>query len=248
MFFINFLKKYLITSQIFVSLCASLLGSFVLLEQESYQNNIFLLLFLTFWNGYLFTVFRKRTNAVNYSVIVFIVLSIIHLLFYSFFTYLKWLLIILIGIIYNADLFKIKIREFSLIKTFYVGFVWSLTISFYALPTFNLAWFFIVFLFVSGITFPFEIRDMEKDSFRTLPKAIGIKNTKILSFIFISVSGIIAYYFLHLNFSIQWLMTTILALIFILFVNQKRPDLYFSFFIESLSAMPFIIYWMTNTF
>jgi hypothetical protein len=34
------------------------------------------------------------------------------------------------------------------------------------------------FLFTSAITFPFEIRDLGRDPFPTLPKAIGIKTLK----------------------------------------------------------------------
>lgn len=242
--FVEVFKKYLISSQIFVSICAASLGSFVMLEQEAYQNYSFWILFFTFWNGYLFTIFRKRKIAVWMSFMGFVLLSFFQLIFIDIQTYFKWLIAIFIGLLYNADIFGIRIREFSLIKTFYVGFVWALFLTFYPLPHFSGSWFLMIFLFVCGITFPFEIRDINKDPFLTLPKAIGIRNTKILSLIFLISSGIIGLHSLQLAYSIPWFCSILLAITLVLFSHQKRTNLYYSFFMESLSLMPLVLYWI----
>ena len=246
--FINVLKKLVIKSQFYVSFCATLLGTFVLKEQESYQNSLAVVLFLTFWNGYIFTVFHKKKDAifinlVGFALITFLIFNFINLEFF-----IKWLIILLLGSLYTANFFKLNFREFSLIKTFYVGFVWAMSLVWLPLEHFHLAWFMIIFFFVSGITFPFEIRDLERDQFPTLPKVLGVKNTKYLSYLFLFLSSILAINFIRLNFALAFLFTSIIAMILAYFSDRKRPDWYYSFLLESLSALPLFFYELTKIF
>ena len=219
---INVLKNLVLKSQFYVSFCATLLGIFVLKEQESYQYSLAVVLFLTFWNGYIFTVFHKKKDAVFWNLVGFIFISFLIFKFLNFEFYFKWLIVLFLGLLYNADFFNINIREFSLVKTFYVGFVWAMTLVWLPLEHFNLEWFFIIFFFVSGITFPFEIRDLERDGFITLPKKIGIQNTKYLSYIFLFLSSVLAAYFLKFDFAISFFLTSIFAFTLIYFSDKKR--------------------------
>jgi hypothetical protein len=50
-------------------------------------------------------------------------------------------------------------------KNLYVGLVWAMSLVWLPLENFHLAWFLIIFLFTSAITFPFEIRDLEETLF-----------------------------------------------------------------------------------
>ena len=226
---INVLKNLVLKSQFYVSFCATLLGIFVLKEQESYQNSLAIILFLTFWNGYIFTVFHKKKDAIFINLVGFALITFLIFTFINLEFFIKWLIILLLGSLYNADFFKLNFREFSLIKTFYVGFVWAMSLVWLPLNNENLCidfsslfssdfircfinsslrdfpihWFFIIFFFVSGITFPFEIRDLERDQFPTLPKVLGVKNTKYLSIIFLLFSGILAYINLEKKFYIK---------------------------------------------
>lgn len=240
------LKKIFLKSQLYVSLCASLLGIFVLKEQEFYQINFALVIFLTFWNGYLFTIFHKKKTALLINFIGFLLISFLILYFINIDFYYRWIIVLILGALYNADIFNINVREFSLLKTFYVGFVWPLTLVFLPLQNFNWSWFFIIFLFVSAITFPFEIRDMDRDPFPTIPKVIGIKNTKILSIIFLLSSGILAYFYLQKDFAMAWLITVLISIISIIFSGKKRSYEYYSIYLESLSTMPMLIYFILN--
>ena len=271
---INVLKNLVLKSQFYVSFCATLLGIFVLKEQESYQYSLAVVLFLTFWNGYIFTVFHKKKDAifinlVGFALITFLIFNFINLEFF-----IKWLIILLLGSLYNADFFKLNFREFSLIKTFYVGFVWAMSLVWLPLNNENLCidfsslfssdfircfinsslrdfpihWFFIIFFFVSGITFPFEIRDLERDGFITLPKKIGIQNTKYLSYIFLFLSSVLAAYFLKFDFAISFFLTSIFAFTLIYFSDKKREDVYYSFLMESLSLLPLFFYELTKIF
>ena len=246
--FINLLKKLFLKSQLYVSFCATLLGAFVLKEQEAYQISLLVILFLTFWNGYFFTVFHKKKDAIFWNLVGFIFISFLIFKFLNFEFYFKWLIVLFLGLLYNADFFNINIREFSLIKTFYVGFVWAMTLVWLPFENFYLAWFFIIFLFVSGITFPFEIRDLERDGFITLPKKIGIQNTKYLSYLFLFLSSVMAIKFLKLEFAISFFFTSIFAFILIYFSDKKREDIYYSFLMESLSLLPFFFYELTKIF
>ena len=244
--FINLLKKLFLKSQLYVSFCATLLGAFVLKEQEAYQISLLVILFLTFWNGYFFTVFHKKKDAIFWNLVGFVIISFIIFKFLNFEFYFKWLIVLFLGLIYNADFFNLNLREFSIIKTFYVGFVWAMTLVWLPFENFHLAWFFIIFFFVSGITFPFEIRDLERDDFITLPKKIGIQNTKYLSYLFLFLSSVLATYFLIFDFAISFFLTSIFASILIYFSDRKREDWYYSFLMESLSLLPFLIYFILN--
>ena len=246
--FINLLKKLFLKSQLYVSFCATLLGAFVLKEQEAYQISLLVILFLTFWNGYFFTVFHKKKDAIFWNLVGFVIISFLIFKFLNFEFYSKWLIVLFLGLLYNADFFNINIREFSLIKTFYVGFVWAMSLVWLSFENFHLAWFIIIFLFVSGITFPFEIRDLERDGFITLPKKIGIQNTKYLSYLFLFLSSVMAIKFLKLEFAISFFFTSIFAFILIYFSDKKREDIYYSFLMESLSLLPFFFYELTKIF
>ena len=264
---INVLKNLVLKSQFYVSFCATLLGIFVLKEQESYQNSLAVVLFLTFWNGYIFTVFHKKKDAIFINLVGFALITFLIFTFINLEFFIKWLIILLLGSLYNADFFKLNFREFSLIKTFYVGFVWAMSLVWLPLNNENHCsdfsslfssdfircfinsslrdllnpWFFIIFFFVSGITFPFEIRDLERDQFPTLPKVLGVKNTKYLSYVFLIISSILAVQFLKLHFAIAYAITLIFGIILSYFSDKKRPDWYYSFLLESLSALPFLI-------
>ena len=264
---INILKNLVLKSQFYVSFCATLLGIFVLKEQESYQNSLAVVLFLTFWNGYIFTVFHKKKDAIFINLVGFALITFLIFTFINLEFFIKWLIILLLGSLYNADFFKLNFREFSLFKTFYVGFVWAMSLVWLPLNNENLCidfsslfssdfircfinsslrdfpihWFFIIFFFVSGITFPFEIRDLERDQFPTLPKVLGVKNTKYLSIIFLLFSGILAFIYLEKKFAISFGITIVISIILAIFSSKKRQDWYYSFLLESLSALPFLI-------
>lgn len=266
--FINLLKNILLKSQFYVSFCATTLGIFILKEQESYHFPLVMVLFLTFWNGYLFTVFHKRKDAIFVNLVGFIIISFLIFEFLNFEFYIKWLIVLLLGFIYNADFLNINLREFSVIKTFYVGFVWAMSLvwlpfnnnhfifqfdsisilSFIksSLRDFPFYWFFIIFFFTSAITFPFEIRDLERDDFITLPKKIGINNTKYLSYLFLFTSSVLAAKFLQFDFAIAIFLTTLFSSILVYFSGEKQKDWYYSFLMESLSLLPFLFYFILN--
>ena len=239
--FLNLVKNILLKSQFYVSFCATFLGVFVLQEQESYHFPLAMILFITFWNGYLFTVFHKKKMAILVNVVGFLIINLIIYQFIDIHFYIKWLIVLFLGFIYNADFMNVNLREFSIIKTFYVGFIWAISLVWLPLESFNWSWFFIIFFFISAITFPFEIRDLKRDQFITLPKKIGIENTKILSYFFLILSAILAFNTLKPIYAFSFLGTCVFATVLVYFSSEKQKDCYYSFLMESLSTLPFLI-------
>ena len=95
-----------------------LLGVFILQEQESYQNTLAFILFLTFWNGYFSPFITEENFAKIWNILGFVLISSILLKYFDLNFYLKWLIVLILGFIYNADFLNINLRQFSLVKTF----------------------------------------------------------------------------------------------------------------------------------
>jgi hypothetical protein len=64
--------------------------------------------------------------------------------------------------------------------------------------------------------------------------------------IFLLFSGVLAFIYLERNFAISFGITIVISIILAIFSGKKRDDLYYSFFLESLSALPFLIYFILN--
>lgn len=106
-----------------------------------------------------------------------------------------------------------RLRDIGLIKIFLISFVWAFTGSF--LPAANagesifspasVILFSAQFLFIFGITLPFDLKDMENDSMhgvRTLPHYLGEDATYTLAFVSLFISAL-----LH-----QWLQRGLLEI------------------------------------
>lgn len=92
----------------------------------------------------------------------------------------------------------------------------------------------IQFLYIIGLTIPFDIRDLEYDEKekKTIPQVIGIKKSIILSIVLIAISGI-----LHLIwFKNFWLVGIIyiFSILTISFSNNRRTELFYVFWIDGL--------------
>ena len=103
------------------------------------------------------------------------------------------------------------------------------------------------FLFVFAITIPFDIRDLQHDigKLKTIPLFLGEKKAKRIANMMILVCMIISIF--------QYIQNTItasnfLALILLYFLtvvmitksNKKNNEIYFSFWVESLSFFSYL--------
>lgn len=237
------LKKYVIGFQIFVSVCGTFLAAFFMLERQNLNFSTLFLIFLTFWNGYLYTKFQncKYFN----KILIFNILTGIICLIIIYFNqeeigFFKWISIVVLGLFYNSKFLENTIRKLPLLKIFYVGLTWALVCSWLIFPIFSVPVFFISWLFVTALVLPFDIRDMNDDEVITFPKVIGIQNTKYFAYLLIFISLMVSIFYLKTEFSLALFLTSVFTSILIYFSKTTNHDAYFSFWVELCSALPFL--------
>lgn len=239
---LNLLKKAIVESQIFVSLCGTGLAVFFMMEQRVFRWPTVILIFITFWNGYIYTKYQhskhlKKTLIINVlsgmlSLLIIDLNPEIHIS--------KWLLITVLGLLYNSFFLEKFVRNIPLLKVFYVGFTWALVCSWLILPVFSWPVFLISWLFVTALVLPFDIRDMDDDAVVTFPKIIGATNTKYLAYSLISISLLASILWLKIEFSLAFFLTSVFTFVLIYFSENTNRDVYFSFWVELCSALPFL--------
>ncbi len=242
---LKLLKKYLIDSQVYVSLMGSLFAVFFMIEQNTFRYPSFFLILITYFSGYLYTKYQK--TKFFYKILIFncisgIVCAFLIILNHNEIRLLKWFVIVVLGLLYNSFFLDIYIRKIPFLKVFYVGLVWALVNSWLTLPSFNSSIFFISLFFTTALVLPFDIRDMNYDKIKTIPNSIGVQNTKYLAYFLITISNSIAIINLPLTFGISFFLSSFIAFILIYFADNKQDDAYFSFGIETCSALPFLFY------
>tara|TARA_R110000868_G_scaffold56488_12_gene174850 strand:- start:1051 stop:1884 length:834 start_codon:yes stop_codon:yes gene_type:complete len=146
-----------------------------------------------------------------------------------------------------------NLRSIAGFKVYIIALVWSGVTVF--LPLLNNAYAINAdiiitgiqrFIFVTILTLPFEIRDLQFDSVKlsTIPQNIGIKGTKILGVCL----GIILFFSeffkkdIHIKQVIVLLLITILSLVVLLFAKKEQGKYYCSFWVEGIPIVWLILY------
>lgn len=245
-------KKYIVDSQIYVSLMGTMLAAFFLLEQNAFRLPKLYLIFLTFFSGYLYTKYQNQ-GKIFYKVLIFnsitgIICVLLIIKNHNQQILLRWLLIVILGLLYNSKFWEATIRKIPFLKIFYVGLVWGLCFGFLGLAEVKWEIIGFSFFYISALVLPFDIRDMKSDTIVTFPKIIGIKNTKLLAYFLILIANIISVFSFKTDISIALFITSLISCILIYFANDKKSDAYFSFEIESCSGLPLIIYFIQKSF
>ncbi|WP_317043235.1 hypothetical protein [Chryseobacterium sp. OV279] len=216
---------------------------FFMTEQNTFRFPTILLIFITYFSGYLYTKYQYTRHffkilALNAAAGVICAFLIIHN--HNEVRLLKWFVIVVLGLLYNSFFLDVYIRKIPLLKVFYVGLVWALVNCWLTLPEFSLPIFLISFFFITALVLPFDIRDMKSDTVETFPKMIGVQNTKYIAYVLVFISVILAIFNLKLIYGVAFFLTGIITFILIYFSENKRDDTYFSFWIETCSALPFL--------
>ncbi|KIA88434.1 hypothetical protein [Kaistella jeonii] len=250
---LNLLKKYIIDSQIYVSLMGTLFAVFFMFEQDIIRTPTIALIFITYFSGYLYTKYQD-SGKIFYKVLILNVIS--GLISAALIIYnhndgrlVKWVIIIIIGLLYDSKFLKYFIRKIPLFKVFYVGLTWALINSWLILPTFHPEIFWISLLFITALVLPFDIRDMKSDTVVTFPRLIGEQNTKYFAYFLVFVSLMIAIFYLKPEYSFAFYLTSIITFILIYLSENGNKDSYFSFWIETCSGMPLLfmlLHWLIN--
>lgn len=245
-------KKYLVESQLFVSIVGTSLAVFFMINQDIVRLPSILLIFITYFSGYIYTKYQGRKdilikilafNTFCGLISIFLILNN-----HNVSRLWRWSVIVIIGLLYDSYFLKYFIRKIPLFKVFYVGLTWALINSWLILPEMHWPIFIISWLFVTALVLPFDIRDMKQDDVITFPQLIGVQNTKYLAYVLIFISVIFAIQYLDSIFSASIYLTAIITFLMIYFSENKRRDYYFSFWVESCSLMPLLFFYILKYF
>lgn len=223
--FLKLLKKYIIDSQIYVSLMATCWTGFFMLEQNAFQWQKAIVVFLTFLGGYIYTKYQEIDLSLTKRFLISI--PVASILLFLIIQYLSknqlfiWIFIVILGIFYNSKFLKSNARKIPFIKSFYVGIIWAIITSSFILPKFSSSIFMLTFLYITALVFSFDIRDVDIDTVLTIPKKFGIKFTKLISIILITISTCIAYVSISSAFFIFYFISMMLACCLIYCIEKK---------------------------
>ncbi len=245
MYSLNLLKKYLIDSQLFVSLMGTFFAVFFMLEQNIIKVPTIVLIFITYFSGYLYTKYQN-IGKLFYKILIFNVISgiisaILILYNHNENRLIIWAIIVILGLLYDSTFLKFFVRKIPLFKIFYVGLTWALINSWLILPEFNSEIFWISWLFITALVLPFDIRDMKSDTVVTFPQLIGVQNTKYLAYVLVFVSLLITIFYLEPAFALAFFIKCVFTFVLVYFSENTNRDSYFSFWVESCSGLPFLI-------
>lgn len=240
---LKILKKSVIDSQVYVSLMGTLFAVFFMKEQNTFRFPTILLIFITYFSGYLYTKYQYTKHFFKILVLnaiagVICAFLIIHN--HNEIRLLKWFIIVVLGLLYNSFFLDVYIRKIPLLKVFYVGLVWALVNCWLTLPEFNFPIFLISFFYITALVLPFDIRDMKSDTVKTFPMLIGVQNTKYIAYSLVFISSLIGIFYLKPLYATAFFLSNIVTYILIYFSENKRDDSYFSFGVETCSALPFL--------
>ena len=240
---LKILKKSVIDSQVYVSLMGTLFAVFFMKEQNTFRFPTILLIFITYFSGYLYTKYQYTKHFFKILVlnaIAGIICAFLIIHNHNEIRLLKWFIIVVLGLLYNSFFLDVYIRKIPLLKVFYVGLVWALVNCWLTLPEFNFPIFLISFFYITALVLPFDIRDMKSDTVKTFPMIIGVQNTKYIAYSLVFISSLIGIFYLKPLYVTAFFLSSIVTYILIYFSENKRDDSYFSFGVETCSALPFL--------
>lgn len=240
---LKIIKFYLVNSQFWVALCGTMLAAFFMLESGILRWPTLLLMFLTYFSGYFYT--KYQDQKIFFKILILnavcgLVCAALILQNHDGNRLLRWLAIIVLGILYNSRFLNRIVRKIPLVKIFYVGLVWALMHAWLAFEQFSIPAFSISLFYVSALVLPFDIRDMLEDEIVTFPRLIGIQNTKILASLLLAAAAAFGFCFLKEPFALAFALSCAVSILLVCFSNPSNQESYFSFWVELCTALPLL--------
>jgi len=267
MAFLRKLFDFYLNSSIHVALAVF---SFVKITEIYYNlalhENLKYFIFFATITGYNFVKyfgiakFHHRSLTQDLKIIqIFSFVCFVLMCFYGFQLSIKTLFLLagfgLLTILYAIPFlsgFQKNLRNISYLKIVVVGLVWAgVTV---VVPVFNshdITDYSIIslqfsqrFLLVCVLFLPFDIRDIKYDaiSLQTIPKKIGIKNTKKLGFVLLIFALVIEFLIATQTTSKNvFLGFSLVTLLFLMRAEKDQSNYYSSFWVESLPILWWII-------
>ncbi len=256
--------RFLTSSNIWVSFCAlALTASSEILFQTTNHSISQFVFFATFFTYNFQRVVRIKKNKIRPSEIwlkqnrrtIFPLMFLA--LIVSFYHFINFKLATQIAIIFSATLsflYPFGIRNIPFLKIFVISLVWAISTMLLILLENNLLisqniiWHFISrFLFVFAITIPFDIRDLKHDSgeIKTIPILFGFEKAKLIAIFSLFFCSVIV---IFQQFQHQIKLSDFLALMLLYFLaslliqksNLNQNEMFFSFWVESLSVFGYL--------
>jgi 4-hydroxybenzoate polyprenyltransferase len=175
---------------------------------------------------------------------------------YRFFEFqlITQIIIIIIGLL--SVLYPFGLRKIPFSKIFIISFVWAVSTMLLLVLENNITisqnivlHLLSRFFFIFAITIPFDIRDLKYDAenLQTIPLFFGILKARFIALLSLFICVIISV-FQHLENTL--ISSNLLALILLYFVtsicivksDEKRGEMYFSFWVESLSILCYLFF------
>jgi 4-hydroxybenzoate polyprenyltransferase len=163
----------------------------------------------------------------------------------------------LLSMAYVLPIWKGKrLRDIPYLKVFVIAGVWAFVTVIFPLKSFAKEWYacdtFMIFermAFILAITLPFDIRDMawdKKTSVKTIPLSMGIKKTKILSYLLLFLSFLIACFIFSMTvYTLNTLVAIGISLLISAFliykVDEKRGDYFYYVFIDGMLLLQSVL-------
>lgn len=240
----SFFRRYVVESQLLVSLMGTLLAVFFMKEQNAFRWPTVFLIFITFLSGYLYTKNqgnrKKMTWVLLFNFLTFLFSAYLIYSNHNEIRLYKWLLIVVLGLLYNSLFLYKSVRSLPLIKIFYVGIVWALFCGWFFLEGMHLGIFLFTFLFISTLVIPFDIRDLKVDRVLTLPGWIGVEKSKRVAYLMLLLCLALANYTFSGKYLTSILLTLFVATVMVYFSQEQRKEAYFSVGVELLSGLPLL--------
>jgi len=255
--------EFIVYSNIWISAGAAGFGAlYYFLNEKEFNKELIAFLFCSTLLTYSFQRFEKLRKKERFSgprmewmiansilVYVLMALTLIGTIYFALhFSFKSIYILFCLGPISFLYAFKLKfrgtptnLRDIPFIKIILIGIVWA--ISCYLIPFIedgqtnygflipSLAF----FLYIIGITIPFDIRDIDVDekNKKTIPQIFGESMSKIIAAILITVSAslLIIQFETHL---LAIVITHSISIIVVMTSSRKRDELFFSFLVDGL--------------
>ncbi len=261
------IEKYLTRTNVWVALCfASLLAFFqlVLYNLNFYVLGIVFFGTLAIYNFSRIGSFQNFIQLnVKYKVQISItVIGLIGTLVcvilrgFELKTFLYLFVLGFVSFCYSLPFSGLGLRTIPFLKLFLIAFVWAgssiglLLVVHHSLIQYQLL-FLSVFFFVIGITIPFDIRDrsIDEKELKTIPQVIGVIPSKIFSALSLFLSLLLFYLEFNTfnNAAIAWTIAVVIAIILVINSTEKKAEYYYSFWMESCSIVPLLIFLVLST-
>ncbi|MBC8048224.1 MAG: hypothetical protein H7Y00_15600, partial [Fimbriimonadaceae bacterium] len=165
---------------------------------------------------------------------------------------------VLYGIPLKLNRKSLRLRDVGVTKIFLISFVWAYIGS--VLPVINadegflnkdvLLLFTANFLFIFGITLPFDIKDLRIDAMhpvKTIPKLLGTENTYTLSFLSLFISGALHFYLqrniavTEINYTTPLGVSILITGLTVYLTRKKQNNFVFFGLLDGMIVLQFLL-------